>query len=109
MQKENIMTNKEIKIVNLKNRLKKLCCKQTCYYLNEEDWSPDNPFYGHCAHVTSIPYKKFGGEIMRGVIASSGFSHYWNKIDGKDYDLTKEQFLDEVTLTDIWHLMIMTT
>ena len=96
------MKNFEIKIANLKNRLRRICCKETCHPTNREDWYPDNPFLGHCAIVTAIVYKKFGGEIMRGVIAESGISHYWNRIDGKDYDLTKEQFENKVvTITDI--------
>ena len=96
------MKNIEIKIVNLKNRLKKVCCKETANPSCREDWYPTNPFLGHCAIVTAIAYKKFGGDIMRGVIAESGLSHYWNRIDGKDYDLTKEQFDGKpITLTDV--------
>ena len=96
------MNNTEIKIVNLKNRLKRVCCKETCHPNCKDDWYPSNPFYGHCAVVTAIVNKRFGGDVVRGVIAESGLSHYWNRIDGKDYDLTKEQFEGKpITLTDI--------
>ena len=96
------MKNIEIKIVNLKNRLKSICSEQTASPLNREDWSPTNPFLGHCAIVTAIANKKFGGDVIRGVIAESGIAHYWNRIDGKEYDLTKEQFDGKhITLTDI--------
>lgn len=90
------MKNIEIKIVNLKNRLKQVASEETCHPLCKEDWSPANPLYGHCAVVTAIAYKKFGGTIMRGIIAESGFSHYWNNIDGVDYDLTKEQYANTI-------------
>ena len=95
------MKNIEIKIANLKNRLKQVASEETCHPLCKEDWSPANPLYGHCAVVTAIAYKKFGGTIMRGIIAESGFSHYWNNIDGVDYDLTKEQYANKsVTVID---------
>ena len=95
------MDNLEIKIINLKNRLKGICSEETCHPLCKEDWSPDNPLYGHCAVVTAIAYKKFGGVIMRGIIAKSGFSHYWNRINGKDYDLTIEQYQnDPITIVE---------
>lgn len=95
------MKNIEIKIVNLKNRLKKVCSRETTHPSCKEDWYPSNPLYGHCAVVSAIAYKKFGGEIVRAIIAESGMSHYYNRIDGKDYDLTKEQFEGNLpTLTD---------
>ena len=95
------MTNKEIKIVNLKNRLRKICSLETCHKSVQDEWTPANPFLGHCAIVSAIAYNKFGGEIIRAVIAETGFSHYYNRIDNKDYDLTKEQFENKhVTLTD---------
>ena len=95
------MTNKEIKIVNLKNRLRDLCALETCHKRLQEDWSKANPFLGHDQIVTAIAYKKFGGDIIRAIIAETGFSYYYNRIDGKDYDLTKEQFEgNEITLVD---------
>lgn len=90
------MSNIAIKIANLKNRLRDICTEDTCPKSAREDWSPANPFFAHCAPIAAIVYKKLGGEIIRGIVAETGYSHYWNKIDDVEYDLTKEQFCKRV-------------
>lgn len=94
------MSNINIKITNLKNRLRQVCCEETTHPSCKDEWSKANPFLGHCAVVSAIFYNKFGGEIIRGIIAETGISHYWNRLDGVEYDLTKEQFTNLVTLVE---------
>lgn len=94
------MNNLEIRLENLKRKLLTVCAYDTTHPSCEEDWSPANPLYGHCAIVSALVYNRFGGEIVRGIIAETGISHYWNRIEGKEYDLTKEQFEKHVTLID---------
>lgn len=94
------MKNVEIKINNLKNRIKQVASEETARPTNSEKWSFNNPLWGHCALVAVIFQNKFGGKIMRGIIAENGFSHYWNKLDDKEYDLTREQFKSYVHIID---------
>jgi hypothetical protein len=37
-----------------------------------------------------IVHDRFGGEMLRTV--NQGVLHYWNRVDGTDVDLTREQF-----------------
>lgn len=62
-------------------------------------WSPENPFYGHCAVAAVLCEDFCGGTTKRGVIPKEwqerlGYkSHYWNILpDGTACDLSREQF-----------------
>lgn len=81
-----------LQIKDYTQNLKSACSAETCYPPNRDQWNKDNPFYGHCALIVAGIYFKFGGEIMRGIIKESGISHYWNRINNIDYDMTYEQF-----------------
>lgn len=94
------MKNVEIKISNLKNRIKQVASEETAYPLYKDNWTFNNPLVGHGAIVSAIFFNKFGGKIIRGIIAETGLSHYWNKLDEKEYDLTYEQFKSNITLVD---------
>lgn len=91
----------EIRIVNLKNRIKEVACEETTHPSCKEEWSKANPMLGHCAIVSALFYNKFGGEILRGIVAETGISHYWNRLNNKEYDLTREQFNVSPTLVEI--------
>lgn len=45
---------------------------------------------GHCAAVAVIVRRHFGGYFVSATVG--GQSHWFNRIDGKDYDLTGDQF-----------------
>ncbi len=63
-----------------------------------DNWSTDNPLWGHCAVVSLVAQDYFGGELVRGSLQDVPEfahlrSHYWNKLpDGKEVDFTAEQF-----------------
>ena len=69
---------------------------ETCSPGLKDKWSEDNPSIGQCAITALIVNDYFDGKIMR-CMSSSG-SHYYNIIDDKIIDLTKEQFLGEIPL-----------
>jgi hypothetical protein len=48
------------------------------------------PSFGQCAVTAMLVQDIFGGELMRGI--NEGDSHYWNLIDGREVDLTRDQF-----------------
>ena len=95
------MKNVDIEINELKLNLMEVCNKNTCYPQQQSEWTKENPFLGHCAVVALTVYKHFGGKIMRGVIKETGVSHYWNNVNDKDYDLTKEQFKNKITIVNV--------
>ena len=81
-------------IFELKEFLSYSWSKDTCSPGLRNEWNEDNPSLGQCAITALIVNDIFGGKIMR-CMASSG-SHYYNLIDDKIVDLTKEQFLGEI-------------
>lgn len=54
-------------------------------------WNPLVPSTGQCYITALYLYTKYGGSIMYGY-TKDNIKHYWNKIDGKEYDLTSDQF-----------------
>src|SRR5216683_953841 len=53
-------------------------------------WSAACPSLGQCAVTALVIQDYLGGELMRGEV--DGGSHYWNVIQGKTIDLTRDQF-----------------
>lgn len=83
-------------IFEFKKLLSECWNKDTCSPVLRNNWSEDNPSIGQCAITALIVNDYFDGKIMR-CMSSSG-SHYYNIIDDKIIDLTKEQFLGEIPL-----------
>ena len=53
-------------------------------------WTPDRPSFGQCAVTALLVHDRFGGELLRTM--NQGVLHYWNRLDGVDVDLTRDQF-----------------
>ena len=53
-------------------------------------WTEQNPAYGQCGVTAIVIQDQFGGEILKTLI--DGRWHFYNRIDGKTYDLTIDQF-----------------
>ncbi len=73
--------------------IKKACGPDTCYPTMSSTWTAENPLWGHCAVVSEIARRLFGGEIVVGLVLLNGVvaRHYWNEFG----DLTAEQFSGE--------------
>lgn len=85
-----------MELLELKELLSECWNMETCSPGLKDKWSEDNPSIGQCAITALIVNDYFDGKIMR-CMSSSG-SHYYNIIDDKIIDLTKEQFLGEIPL-----------
>ena len=59
-------------------------------------WKLKNPTQGHCAIVSILAQELFGGTIVRVSLEGTSYdklkSHYFNIIDGVEYDFTLDQF-----------------
>ncbi len=53
-------------------------------------WSQDNPARGQCDITAIVINDFFGGEILKTFIDEQ--AHFYNRIDGVNYDLTASQF-----------------
>ena len=53
-------------------------------------FTAERPSTGQCAVVALVVHDMLGGEILR--VVNAGDSHYFNRIDGNELDLTRDQF-----------------
>lgn len=93
----------ERQVVILTEALRGVCSAETCYPPIKDQWSSCNPFFGHCAVVTEIARRVFGGEILVARIklaTGEAYKHYWNLFPGgREVDMTADQFPDGVEIT----------
>ena len=67
-------------------------CRETAYPSSQADYDHYNdPTYGQCAITATLVYDVFGGTIHK-IRVDGGGTHYFNKINGAYYDLTRDQF-----------------
>jgi hypothetical protein len=66
----------------------------TCAPRMQANWTIENMTYGQCSITAFLIQDIFGGEVY-GIKLPDGNFHCYNVIDGKQYDLTIEQFGDE--------------
>ena len=75
-------------IEELKCILDNVYSKDTAHRKWRAKWNKNNVTYGQCVPTALLVQYYFGGEIYKHNVES----HYFNVIDGKVVDLTKEQF-----------------
>jgi hypothetical protein len=71
---------------NLRRKLDKNFAADTCV----GDFNEKVPATGHCAAVAIVVQQLFGGEFRSVMIGN--YSHWFNRIEGTDVDLTGDQF-----------------
>jgi len=75
--------------------LTEIWCKETCAPRMQDEWSKDNMTLGQCSITAFLVQDVFGGEVY-GIERPDGNFHCYNVVDGCIFDLTSEQFGDEV-------------
>ena len=75
--------------------LSRIWCSYTCAPRLREGWSRENITLGQCSITAFLAQDIFGGEV-RGILRPGGNYHCYNVVDGCVFDLTSEQFGDEV-------------
>jgi hypothetical protein len=69
-----------------------------------EKWSPENPSKGQCDTLSFVAWEYLGGDLVLGTVFVNGEQtehHYWNRIDGEDFDLTRGQFVDGEDIVEV--------
>ena len=90
--------NKEFKIKNPKelyDALLHVWKKETCAPRMQNDWSLDNITLGQCSITAFLVQDIFGG-LVYGVKLKDGNFHCYNVIGNAKFDLTSEQFKEEI-------------
>ncbi|MCI8307699.1 MAG: hypothetical protein HFH14_06580 [Lachnospiraceae bacterium] len=70
-------------------------CEETCAPRMRKDWTPENKTLGQCSITAFLAQDIFGGKVY-GVLRPGGNYHCYNVIGDCVFDLTSEQFGDEV-------------
>ena len=75
--------------------LSNIWSRETCAPRLRPDWSPENRTLGQCSITAFLVQDLLGGEV-RGVPLPDGSVHCFNVVDGYLFDLTSEQFGEEL-------------
>ena len=80
---------------DLYDALSEIWCEYTCAPRLRPGWSPDNRTLGQCSITAFLAQDIFGGKVY-GILRPGGNYHCYNEVGGCRFDLTSEQFGDEV-------------
>lgn len=75
-------------LASFRAELERCWCAETSFWPRE--WTSARPSVGQCAVTALVVHDRFGGEIYRTI--NQGLMHYWNRVDGVEVDLTRDQF-----------------
>ncbi len=75
--------------------LSKIWCEYTAAPRLRAEWSPENMTLGQCSITAFLVQDIFGGKVY-GIPRPGGNFHCYNEVDGHVFDLTSEQFGEEV-------------
>lgn len=80
---------------DLYDALSEIWCEYTCAPRLRKGWSPENRTLGQCSITAFLAQDIFGGKVY-GILREGGNYHCYNVVDGCVFDLTSEQFGEEV-------------
>ena len=81
--------------LDLYDALSKIWCADTCAPRMRQNWTPENKTLGQCSITAFLAQDIFGGKVF-GVLRPGGNYHCYNVVGKCVFDLTSEQFGDEV-------------
>ncbi len=80
---------------DLYSALSDIWCEYTCAPRLREGWSKENQMLGQCSITAFLAQDIFGGKVY-GILRDGGNYHCYNVVGDCVFDLTSEQFGDEV-------------
>ncbi len=83
--------------IDLYDALSHIWCADTCAPRMRDEWTKENMTLGQCSITAFLAQDIFGGKVF-GVPRSDGNFHCYNVIGDCLFDLTSEQFGDEVLI-----------
>ena len=81
--------------IDLYDALSNIWCADTCAPRMRTEWTKENMTLGQCSITAFLVQDIFGGKVF-GILRPGGNYHCYNVVDGKKFDLTSEQFGDEI-------------
>lgn len=80
---------------HLYDLLSEIWCAETCAPRMRDRWSKENKTFGQCSITAFLAQDIFGGDVY-GILRPDGNYHCYNVVGDCVFDLTSEQFGDEV-------------
>ncbi len=80
---------------DLYDALSEIWCAETCAPRMREDWTSENKTLGQCSITAFLAQDIFGGKVY-GILRPGGNYHCYNVVGDCVFDLTSEQFGEEV-------------
>lgn len=80
---------------DLYDALSEIWCADTCAPRMRADWSAENKTLGQCSITAFLAQDIFGGKVY-GILRPGGSYHCYNVVGDCIFDLTSEQFGEEV-------------
>ncbi len=80
---------------HLYDLLSEIWCAETCAPRLRHHWHSDNKTLGQCSITAFLVQDIFGG-CVKGILRSGGNYHCYNVVGDCIFDLTSEQFGDEI-------------
>lgn len=81
--------------LDLYDALLHIWCANTCAPRMRDHWTKENMTLGQCSITAFLAQDIFGGEVY-GILRPGGNYHCYNVVGDCKFDLTSEQFGDEV-------------
>ena len=81
--------------IDLYDALSEIWCAETCAPRMRVNWTPENKTMGQCSITAFLAQDIFGGKVY-GIRRPDGSYHCYNVAGGCCFDLTSEQFGDEI-------------
>mgnify|MGYP007123092331 CR=1 FL=1 len=81
--------------LDLYDALSDIWCAETCAPRMRGEWTPENKTLGQCSITAFLAQDIFGGKVY-GILRPDGNYHCYNVAGGCVFDLTSEQFGEEV-------------
>ncbi|MDE6917870.1 MAG: hypothetical protein K2P39_13865 [Lachnospiraceae bacterium] len=81
--------------IDLYDALSEIWCANTCAPRMRADWTPENRTLGQCSITAFLAQDIFGGKVY-GILRPGGNYHCYNVTGNSCFDLTSEQFGDEI-------------
>ncbi len=95
VQAENLRDRRGLRVADYYALLSEIWCKETCAPRLREKWTVENKTLGQCSVTAFLMQDLFGGEVY-GILRPGGNYHCFNVVGEAVFDLTSEQFGDEV-------------
>lgn len=81
--------------LDLYDALSEIWCAETCAPRMRDEWNSANKTLGQCSITAFLAQDIFGGKVF-GILRPGGNYHCYNVVNDCVFDLTSEQFGDEV-------------